>query len=131
MQLRTVLVSAPQARRWVTRWMMREQGEWLHRWRFLCALIAFLWQGKIESPTGWAPTRVEHHIFVGDHLVSDRKPPSPRNHIAHRVGLQAQGSALCGSSPCERPETTITAKSHRPQGGSTGAGFRSLLELTL
>src|SRR3546814_1770016 len=85
MPLRPFLVSAPQARRWVTRWMMREQGEWLHRWRFLCALIAFLWQGKIESPTGWAPTRVEHHIFVGDHLVSDRKPPSPRNHIAQRV----------------------------------------------
>src|SRR3546814_14722505 len=90
MPLRPFLVSAPQARRWVTRWMMREQGEWLHRWRFLCALIAFLWQGKIESPTGWAPTRVEHHIFVGDHLVSDRKPPSPRNHRSEerRVGKE-------------------------------------------
>src|SRR3546814_5556544 len=64
-------------------------------------------------------------LFRSAHLVSDRKPPSARNHIAHRVGLQAQGSALCGSSPCERPETTIGAKSHRPQGGLLQAQGRS------
>src|SRR3546814_2931968 len=70
-------------------------------------------------------------LFVGAHLVSDRKPPSARNHIAHRVGLQAQGSALCGSSPCERPETTIGAKSHRPQGGLLQAQGSALCGSTL
>src|SRR3546814_19748524 len=56
-------------------------------------------------------------FFVCPHRLS----VAGQNRIAHRVGSHTGRTPhFCGRSPCERPETTITAKSHRPQGAPTG-----------